>query len=178
MNRMRFSGSSLFGLILIGVGVVSLLSSLGYVDSWEIFSTYWPLILVAFGVKSLIDHKSSTIIGIIVIGLGAFLQLDELGLWYLRGFNVREMIVPTVIILIGLYFIVPKGKNNPTKDEAKVEVKKEVESIIIKKAEPTPTSETIEKVDEMEVVEEVEAIEVVDEVEDTAEDAGFNDSKE
>lgn len=177
MNRMRFSGSSLFGLILIAVGLVSLLSSLGYVDSWEIFSTYWPLIVVAFGVKSLIDHNSSTIFGIIVIGLGVFLQLEELGLWYLNGLNVREMIVPAVIILIGLYFIVPKGKSHESKVEIKAEVKEEAPSIIIKKAEPTPEPETVEKVEVVEVVEVVEEVEVVDEVKEAA-DANFNQSKE
>lgn len=110
MNKIRFSGSALFGIVLIAVGVISLLSSLNYLDSWYIFSNYWPVVVVLFGVKSLVDHKSSTIFGIIVIGIGVFLQLEALGLWYLAGVNVREMIVPAVIILIGLYFILPKER--------------------------------------------------------------------
>jgi len=110
MNKMKFSGSAVFGIILIAIGVVSLLSGLNYFDSWEIFSTYWPLVIVLFGVKSLIDHSSSTLFGIIVIGVGVFLQLDQLGLWYLGNINVKELIVPVVIILIGLNFVLPKRR--------------------------------------------------------------------
>ncbi len=117
MNKMKFSGSTVFGVILIAVGAVSLLSSLDYFDSWYIFSTFWPMVIVLFGVKSLIDHRSSTVFGIVLIGVGAFLQLDELGLWYLGDIYVKELIVPAMIILIGLYFILPKGNKEPKEAE-------------------------------------------------------------
>lgn len=141
MNKIRFSGSALFGIVLIAVGVVSLLSSLNYLDSWYIFSNYWPLVVILFGVKSLVDHKSSTIFGIIVIGIGAFLQLEALGLWYLAGVDVREMIVPAVIILIGLYFILPKGRKK------EVDVKEATEDagiVVAAKTEEATVAETTE----------------------------------
>lgn len=128
MNKMRFSGSAVFGIILIAVGAVSLMGSLNYFDSWDVFSTFWPLLLVLFGVKHMIDHRSSTIFGVILIGVGAFLQLEELNLWYLGDIYVRELIIPTVIILIGLYFVLPRKREDKTvvtvkASEATTEVK-------------------------------------------------------
>ena len=163
MNKMKFSGSAVFGIILIAIGGISLLSGLNYFDSWDIFSTYWPLVVVLFGVKSLVDHRSSTMFGVILIGVGLFLQLDILGLWYLGDVNVKELLVPVVIILIGLNFILPKGK----KEEADVIINK-VEKPIEEPA-PTPTStppiveEVVEVVKDGEVVvESVEEAKVID----------------
>lgn len=181
MNKMKFSGSAVFGIILIAVGAVSLFSSLNYFDSWNIFSTFWPLVIILFGVKSLIDHRSSTLFGIVLIAVGVFLQLDELGLWYLGDIYVRELIIPAVIILIGLYFILPKGNRDDRKEERRVEkvtpapnpepvkspepaVKKPVETVETVKEEVSQEARDVafaEKVEVEEVVEKVESKDVV-----------------
>lgn len=149
MNKMKFSGSAVFGIILIAVGVVSLLSSMNYFDSWDIFSTYWPLIIILFGVKSLIDHRSSTLFGIVIIGVGSFLQLDELGLWYLGDIYVRELILPAMIILIGLYFILPKGNREDqgeTRGTEKVSpAPKPQEAKTMNQEGPTQATTTVEQ---------------------------------
>lgn len=170
MNKMKFSASAVFGIILITVGVVSLLSSLDYFDSWDIFSTFWPMIIVLFGVKSLIDHRSSTLFGLVLIGVGAFLQLDELGLWYLGDIYVKELIVPAMIILIGLYFILPKGKKEDERESRKVEkvtpvptkkVEPEVEDKVFNEpvTEQTISEEAPQEQSDASFTEEVEAVE-------------------
>ena len=174
MNKMKFSGSAVFGIILIAVGAVSLLSSLNYFDSWNIFSTFWPLVIVLFGVKSLIDHRSSTLFGIVLIAVGAFLQLDELGLWYLGDIYVRELIIPAVIILIGLYFILPKGNRDDHKEARRVEkVSPAPNPVPEKPAEPQV------KKPETEVKKAVEKAEAVkEEVSQEAKDAAFTEKAE
>lgn len=164
MNKMKFSGSAVFGIILIAIGVISLLSGLKYFDSWEIFSTYWPLVIVLFGVKSLIDHRSSTMFGVILIGVGVFLQLDLLGLWYLGDINVKELIVPVVIILIGLSFVLPKSNRQATID-------REVE--VVERTMPSPAAKEVPVVEE--VVEVVTDTEIV--VEAVQETEGINQDK-
>lgn len=173
MREMKFSGGALFGIVLITIGVISLLSGLNYFDSWYIFSNYWPLVIVLFGVKHMIDYRSSTMFGLILILIGAFLQLDRLNLWYFSDINVKELIIPVIIILIGLNFVFPKKNGTP-----KVDVKDEP-------VEATPVSNAgvEESADEaaQEVAEEVldePAEEVAEEVIDEAEkvDAAFVDS--
>ncbi len=126
MKEMKFSGNVLFGLILIAVGAISLLSGLDYFDSWHIFSTYWPLVIVLVGVKHLIDHRSNTVFGGILILLGAYLQMEKLNLWRIHHINIKELLIPVLIILVGVYFILPK--KSARKIEEKQEVKAEADS--------------------------------------------------
>ena len=69
-RRPRRSPTSFFWpLVLVGVGVVLLLSNLGYLpwQSWNILWRLWPLLLVALGIDVLIGHRS--MLGAIVSGM-------------------------------------------------------------------------------------------------------------
>lgn len=121
MFKMRFPGSAVFGIILIAIGTISLLSGLGYVDSWDIFSTYWPLVVMLLGVKHMIDYKSSTTFGLILFVVGGLFMVDNLDYEILDQMDVYDMIIPIIIILIGLQFLLPKRKEE---DEISVDVKK------------------------------------------------------
>ena len=57
----RKKQESLFwGLVLLIVGVLFLVDNLGVdIDIWDIFADFWPLILVAFGIKGIWQHVSS-----------------------------------------------------------------------------------------------------------------------
>jgi hypothetical protein len=60
-------------LVLVGAGVVLLLSNLGYIpwQSWNVLWRLWPLLLVAFGVDLLIGRRSlvGTIVSAILIAM-------------------------------------------------------------------------------------------------------------
>jgi hypothetical protein len=69
-QRPRRRPPSLFWpLVLVGAGVILLLSNLGYLpwQSWNILWRLWPLLLVALGVDLLIGRRS--MVGAIVSGL-------------------------------------------------------------------------------------------------------------
>lgn len=51
------STNAIWGLILITIGVLFLLDNYGYVDTWQVMSTYWPVILILFGVKLLFQRS-------------------------------------------------------------------------------------------------------------------------
>ncbi len=54
---MRSSSNIIWGLLFIAAGVILLLDNYGYVNAWYILSTYWPIILIAIGLKILWDVK-------------------------------------------------------------------------------------------------------------------------
>ncbi len=57
MSGRRESGAYFAGFLLILLGVIFLLQNLGYMSFGELLSRYWPLILVAIGVKMLFDRR-------------------------------------------------------------------------------------------------------------------------
>jgi cell wall-active antibiotic response 4TMS protein YvqF len=79
--------AAVFGVILIGLGTVFILQNLGMVDAGDIGS-WWPVVLVGFGVASLIAPKDpgDAAAGAAMTGLGAFFLLRKLDVidWRLR----------------------------------------------------------------------------------------------
>lgn len=81
----------LFALLLIAVGLVWLLNNLGFtrLDLGELFSTYWPLLLVVWGIDILgrgipntSGEKTGTgtlVTGLILVGLGLAILARNLG---------------------------------------------------------------------------------------------------
>lgn len=53
------NGGLFVGGLLIALGVVFLLDQLGIMDVGELFSTFWPLILIAIGLKMILDRERS-----------------------------------------------------------------------------------------------------------------------
>ncbi|PKM56550.1 MAG: hypothetical protein CVU98_10680 [Firmicutes bacterium HGW-Firmicutes-3] len=143
MNKMRVSSSTVFGIILIAVGIISLLSSLGYVESWDLYSTFWPLILILLGIKHLVDYQSSNLFGLILILIGTLFQLDNLNIMYFKDLSVGEMMIPMIIILIGLSFIIPKGDTGKKKSIIEAEAAK-VEEVVV---EGTTVGEKVDEKD-------------------------------
>ncbi|MFQ6101997.1 MAG: LiaI-LiaF-like domain-containing protein [Anaerolineae bacterium] len=70
VRRPRRSPPSFFWpLVLVGTGIILLLSNLGYLpwQSWNVLWRLWPLLLVALGIDVLIGHRS--MLGALVSGL-------------------------------------------------------------------------------------------------------------
>jgi len=65
----RHSTSLFWPLVLIGAGVMLLLSNLGYVpwSSWNILWRLWPLLLIALGIDILIGRRST--VGAVISGM-------------------------------------------------------------------------------------------------------------
>lgn len=92
-----------WGLIIVAVGVVFLLGNLGKVSTRDIFSTYWPVILIALGLWQLIGSGGRDVFpGILLIALGGIFLLRNLGR---LPHNVWHYVWPTVIIIVGLWLI-------------------------------------------------------------------------
>jgi hypothetical protein len=88
-EKPRPRGSLVWPLVMIGIGVIFLLSNLGVVD-WELLPTLlrlWPLLLVAIGLDLLLGRRSGIWAGItvaIVLALfagGVWLVQTTTGVW-------------------------------------------------------------------------------------------------
>ncbi len=104
MNRIRdYQGRIFSGLLIILIGVLFLLGNLGRLDIGEVFSTYWPLILVFIGLWHLIAHEfRSAGFGVILLLIGGFFMLVNLDI--IRG-RIWLYFWPLLIIAAGLWII-------------------------------------------------------------------------
>ena len=71
-------GGLIPGAIILAVGIIFLLDSLGYVRARH-FLQFWPTILIFVGISKIV-RRDSRIWGALVLLFGIFLQLSELGI--------------------------------------------------------------------------------------------------
>ncbi|RJQ30390.1 MAG: hypothetical protein C4589_03515 [Peptococcaceae bacterium] len=100
-----------FGLLLIALGVVWLLNNLGMaqIDLGELISTYWPVLLIAWGLDSLgrgvrggKEVSSGGIVtGLVLLALGGAFLGRNLGFYELDLSFLLKILGPVILILIG-----------------------------------------------------------------------------
>ena len=101
-ERHKRATAAVFGVLLVGVGVMFLLQNFGIVDAGRV-GDWWPLILIGFGIASLIAPKDpgDSATGVAVAALGAF--------FLLRNFDVIHWrfqdIWPAFLVLGGISLI-------------------------------------------------------------------------
>lgn len=98
------------GIFIIAIGIAFMLDILEVIDAGSIFSIYWPVILIAVGIATLIDRSSSSFFGIILILIGIYFQLNQLDLDILNHVDLSELIWPIIIIVIGIRIFMTKRK--------------------------------------------------------------------
>lgn len=92
----------LFGIAVIGVGVLALLDNLRFFDV-PLLRTFWPLGLSLFGLGRMISgrHYGHWLFGMALVVFGVALTADHLGL---MQFRPRDW-WPVLIILVGLSIV-------------------------------------------------------------------------
>jgi lia operon protein LiaF len=60
MNNRTQSNSYFWGILLILLGLLFFLQNFGYLDIGDLLSTYWPLLLVVFGLKIIINSREAS----------------------------------------------------------------------------------------------------------------------
>ena len=129
MNRIRdYQGRMFAGLLIILIGVLFLLGNLGRLDIGDVFSTYWPLIIIFIGIWHLIGHEfRSAGFGAILILIGGFFMLVNLDI--IRG-RVWLYFWPLLIIAAGLWIIF-KPRFRLFKEKAPEIKEKDLDAFII-----------------------------------------------
>lgn len=102
-------------LIIIGIGL--LMDSFNVFDFGELIGNWWPLILIFFGVKLMIERKPLTMFPIVLMIIGILLIVNNINILPI-GF--WDAFLPLIFILIGIWIIFgrfPVGKSNVSGDE-------------------------------------------------------------
>jgi MFS family permease len=101
-ERHKRATAAVFGVILIGLGVIFLLQNFGLVDAGRP-DQWWPLIVIGFGVASIVAPKDAgdATGGVVALAVGAFFLLRNFDVidWRLRD------IWPAFLVLAGISLI-------------------------------------------------------------------------
>jgi lia operon protein LiaF len=123
----NFANRLFTGLVIIAIGVLFLLRQTGHVtfDFGDLFSTYWPVILIIVGIRGLLSSRThgsgSSWWGALVLLIG-FIFLGRNLEWFSWSIgDIVPYIWPVVVILVGINLIwKPKSKRNePPEDDWK-----------------------------------------------------------
>jgi len=90
-------------LLLIAVGIGFLLNNIGVLngDFWEVFSKYWPVLFIVFGLDSL--YRGDGVVGAVLgIGIGSIFLLSNLGYLALDIWEIIIRFWPILIVAAGL----------------------------------------------------------------------------
>ena len=102
-ERHKRVSAAVFGLILIGLGVVFTLDRMGMYDAGQLWS-WWPVVVIGLGLASMIAPKNTgdATAGVVTVAVGAFFLGHKLDLidWRLRD------VWPAFLVLGGIVLIV------------------------------------------------------------------------
>ncbi len=119
MKEFKIEQRSVFGLIIVLIGGVMLLDSFGVYDIDISIGTWWPLILIAFGLVRIINYDESTFFGVIVLLIGVYFQLSNLGVDIVHNVSFHSIFWPAIIILFGLSLIFPVGRRKKSAQDGR-----------------------------------------------------------
>ena len=114
--------SKLLGLIIVLLGVILLLNNLNITDvsTGEIISTYWPVLIIFWGIDNLITNKNNSqptgnkiTTGIILI-LGIVILGRNLGFFVFILSIIWKLLWPLVFIFLGLSILKGSSKTSST----------------------------------------------------------------
>lgn len=104
------------GLLLIGIGVIFLLNQLDliHVDLGYIFSTFWPVFIIWFGLQSLIYAREGALWGSIVpIIIGSYFLGRNLEWFDISFGELIKYAIPIILIGYGLQVIFRSKPHTP-----------------------------------------------------------------
>ena len=107
MNSRNSLNQIFWGLVIILIGVLFLIQTMGLVTNFD-FWKYLPALIILLGIYQLIANQFRAWVGpVIFILLGSFLLLASLGVisWSLFG----NLIWPSILILVGLSLIMKRS---------------------------------------------------------------------
>ena len=115
MNRKIDRGALINGLLLIGLGVLFLLDRLRVEDFGDLLRTYWPSIIILFGISHVL-RRESIWSGAWLVVIGVWLQLVRLQLFGLNYGNSWPLIVIASGAGITLRALTDRGVRTPKED--------------------------------------------------------------
>jgi hypothetical protein len=91
-----------FGIILILLGGIFFLDQFSFWSFSEIISTWWPTLIIVFGIYKISTDRNSIFTGIVIFLVGVLLQANKLGF---LPWGFWHSFWPMLLILAGIWII-------------------------------------------------------------------------
>lgn len=101
-------GRIFFGGVILGAGMILLLSNAGMVDAGEAFKWFWPAVLVFAGLLSFVANPRHWLSATLLVGIGVVIMLSLAG-----AIDAVDLIFPAALIIIGIFVIFGRGWGKP-----------------------------------------------------------------
>ncbi len=111
MGKIKIEGQSIFGFIVLLVGIVMLLNGLDIIPADISVAKYWPIILIVLGIVKIINYDESSFWGGIILIIGIYFLLSNFDVAFVKHIRFGSIFWPFVVILIGLSLVFPKKLN-------------------------------------------------------------------
>ena len=95
-------GGVIFGMVLIALGAVFLAGTIFGLDAGDLLRTWWPVILIVFGLKGLLGRGHGTFWPLFVVVIGALFLVRNLGV---IDHGIWGYIWPIGLVLLGLHIL-------------------------------------------------------------------------
>lgn len=102
----HLSGRLWVGVFFIVIVILVFLAQLRLISLWQLFSTWCPLLLLGAGLTRLIVRSGSPIVAILLLALGALLQLQRLRILDIDFFS---LVLPLALIFGGAAILLSKA---------------------------------------------------------------------
>ena len=97
----------IWGFILILLGIGFFLDQLDLLRFSDVISSWWPLIIIASGVYTLINNKGSYIGGLIILTVGILLQVNNLDF---LPYGFWGTLWPLILVILGIGILTSRHK--------------------------------------------------------------------
>ena len=94
---------ALVGVVILAVGLILLLDSMGYVSANRVFGFFWPAIFIFFGIEIAVcrQNPGRVLVGVLMILFGLFLTLGSLGILHVGIYTMW----PLLLIIWGVWVV-------------------------------------------------------------------------
>jgi predicted membrane protein len=122
-SRSKNDSGIIFGFIILAIGVLLLLRKLGFFFPDWLLS--WPMILIAIGAFTLIKHEFKSFFGAIMLTLGVYFLFER---EFDFDFGIQIYLFPIILIVLGLYLITQKNRENKVLDDIQKQMRSGLKS--------------------------------------------------
>ncbi len=98
-------GRLFVGGLVVVAGVLLLLDNTGVLDAGEVFTTWWPAVVIVAGLLALVANPRHWAAPVIVMLVGGGLLLRTLGV-----VDSLDLVIPAALILIGIFVIFGRAR--------------------------------------------------------------------
>jgi len=106
-NSIADNGNVTFGLVILIIGTVWLLKTMGVLIPGWVLS--WPMVLIAIGIVVLVKHNFQSVGGAVLLLIGSYFLLKR---EYLIPVEFEQYLLPVGLILLGIIIMFHKRRRS------------------------------------------------------------------